>query len=258
VALAYDAVSARFILADEGSDVLQVVSETSGSVTNLVSSGWSKNSRITAVAIDRRRGDLWVAGTDQTEGSTGTLHRLQLISGRLLQTIVVTDDVGPTHFSTLAIGSGALFVLDTARNRIFTLAPKTDTLRVFQTLPADIEPTGLAFADTALYVSHVSGLLRIDLTSKSARPVSASNGVDVSNLHSLAWHRGSLMAVQRNMSGAVTVRVKLNARGNEVTAREVVENAGATAAALSGDAYYFLGGRSHQTGLAFRSVLAGK
>ena len=250
-----DAVSARFVLAYAGSDSLQVLSEAVGTATNLVSFGWAGDSRITAVAIDRRTGDLWVAGS----ANTGlTLYCVQLVSGRLLETITVPDDTGAAHFAALAIGPNALFVLDAAQRRIFTVAAKTQRLRVHATLPPNLEPTGLAYAGTALYVSHAAGLLRVDLTSLAQRRVSASNAVDISNLHSLAWHKGALLGIQRKNTAAIAVRVRLNARGTVATALEVIEPAGATAATLSGDVFYYLTDGTDDTGLTFRSVPAGK
>jgi hypothetical protein len=67
--LAYDAVSDRFVVADESSDIVKVVDERTGHLVNLVSSGWSGAYRVTAVAIDARRGDLWAAGVDITRRS---------------------------------------------------------------------------------------------------------------------------------------------------------------------------------------------
>jgi hypothetical protein len=248
VALAYDAVSARFILAGADSDLLHVVSETSGNAMNLVASGWSGGSPIAAVTIDRRTGNLWVAGG-------GSVFRLQLISGRLLEKFAVAEDAGETAFVALVAAADGVFALDAAQRRIFSIAPARKTLRVFATLPRDVMPTGLASSGPSLYISHSAGLLRIGSASRSARPV-AANRVDVSNLHSLAWHKGALLAIQRK-DAAMTVRVTLNASGTTATALDVLGPAAGSAASLSGDAYYFLANAT-DTGLAFRSVPAGK
>src|SRR5262245_6241126 len=83
-AMAYDAVSGRMVIADSSSDTLKVVSELSTNAVDLVSRGWAGRYRTTAIAIDGRRGDLWVVGSDASTGrSESVLHRVQLISGRL-------------------------------------------------------------------------------------------------------------------------------------------------------------------------------
>jgi hypothetical protein len=48
--------------------------------------------------------------------------------------------------------------------------------------------------------------------------------------------------------------VRLNARGTAVTASESLHATAATAAAMAGDAYYFLAANSGGPGLSFRSI----
>ena len=154
-AIAYDAVSARFVIASGGSDSLQVLSENSGNATNLVSDGWSGNATVSALAIDHRRGDLWVA--EHSDGRAA-LHRLQLISGRELESIAPPADAGTVALVALAVAPDAVFALDTAGRRIFTATAKATALRSFVQL-RDISPTGLAFSRGALYVAHAGGLV---------------------------------------------------------------------------------------------------
>jgi hypothetical protein len=251
-ALAYDAVSARFIVADASSDLLHVVSETSGNATNLVGRGWSGGLRMTALAIDRQTGNLWLAGS----GTGASVYRLQLISGRLLQTFAAPGEGGEAELIALVTSATGVFALDGTGRRILTLAPDREALQVFATLPADIVPTGMASSGASLYVAHTAGVLRIDSRSKAQRALAVAKGIDVSSLHSLAWHKGALLAIQRQ-SAPVAVRVQLNARGTAATGLDVLAPAAASAAALSGDAYYYLTNAS-ETGLVFRSVPLGK
>ena len=82
-ALAYDAVSRRFIIADGRARRVAVVDEHTGQVATLVGEQGALG-EIRGITIDPRRGDLWVA----TLGDEGaSLHRMQLISGRMLQTV---------------------------------------------------------------------------------------------------------------------------------------------------------------------------
>src|SRR4029450_10027156 len=75
VAMAEDAVSGRIVTPDESSDTLKIVSELSTNAVDLVSRGWAGNYRTTAIAIDGRRGDLWVVGADASTGqSESALH----------------------------------------------------------------------------------------------------------------------------------------------------------------------------------------
>ena len=252
-AFAYDAVSARFILADAASDVLRVLSQNSGNATTLVSAGWSGHSTITAVAINRRNGDMWVTAQGET---TSALHRFQLVSGRLLETFSSPDDAGLVRLTAVAVTADAVFVLDAAGHRIFVLATGNKTLRGFAALPKTIAPIGLAHSGAALFVSHATGLLRIDVASRVAQPVTLPTDGDGGDLHSIEWHQNSLLAIRQEPSGARVVRARLNTRGTTVTAIDVIQPARTTAGALAGDDYYFLSEDEADAGLAFRSVPA--
>ena len=86
-ALAYDGVSKRFIIADREARRVAVIDENTGQVSTLVGAQGALGD-VGGIAIDTRQGDLWVvSGGDH--GST--LHKLQLISGRVLQTVVVKN-----------------------------------------------------------------------------------------------------------------------------------------------------------------------
>jgi hypothetical protein len=79
-ALAYDAVSRRYLIADQKARRVAVVDENSGHVSTLAGAQ-ARLGDINGIAIDARQGDLWVITTAE-EGAS--LHRLQLISGREL------------------------------------------------------------------------------------------------------------------------------------------------------------------------------
>jgi hypothetical protein len=252
-ALAHDAVSARFVLADADSDLLRVVSETSGNATNLVTTGWSGGAVVTAVAIDRRTGNLWVAGSAEKQAS---LYRLQLISGRLLETFSVADKIAEARFVAVAVGPNGVFALDATHGRIFTIQRAGKTLDVLTRLPAEIKPTGLALSGSMLYVAHTTGILRVDPVSKGRRALTASNAAEIADMHSLAWHDGALLGIRQG-SAPVTVRVRLNSTGTAATAVDVFGPAASHAAVLSGNAYYYLA-RASDAGLSLRSIPAGK
>ena len=239
------------MVADEGSNTLKIVAEASGHAMDLVSPGWAGNYRTRAIAIDHRRGDLWAAGV---EGTQSAIHRLQLVSGRRLETIAAPTDAGTTSFAALSVAANALFILDTAGRRVFSLASGSQQLRVEASLPNDLELLGLAHTSTALYVSHSAGVMRIDLSSRGQRALSTPKNINASGLRSLAWDNGLLYAVQQSDGAAATVRVRLNTSGTAITALERIEPARSNAATLAGGLYHYLGDRTDGSGAAFRRV----
>ncbi len=82
-AIAHDAVSQRFLIADRKARRIAVVDGNSGHVATLVGAQGALGD-IGGMAIDPRQGDLWVASATD-DGAT--LHKLQLISGRVLSSV---------------------------------------------------------------------------------------------------------------------------------------------------------------------------
>ena len=117
VAMAYDKVSSRLIVADDSTGTLKVVSEVSGNEVDLVSRGWGGGYHSNALVIDSKRGDLWVVGTRIDKRRESVVHRLQLISGRMLYSVPLAEDAGDSRFAAVAL-SGAELVR--ARRRGWT------------------------------------------------------------------------------------------------------------------------------------------
>jgi hypothetical protein len=82
-ALAYDAVSRRYLIADRAARRVAVVDESSGQVSTFVGAQGALGD-IGGIAIDPQQGDLWVVSSTP---SGSVLHRLQLISGRVISTV---------------------------------------------------------------------------------------------------------------------------------------------------------------------------
>lgn len=244
LALAYDGVSGRLVMADGESETLKVLSELSGNAADLVSRGWGGPYRTTAMAIDHARGDLWVVAGATDEDATSApsvLHRLQLISGRLLYSVPAATDRGAIAFSALAVAEGRVYVLDAAGGRLFELLTGQKTLRERAALEVD-GATGLAIAgpDVA-YVAHAQGLLRVMLT--GGRPVRVSSGDDIplSGLRWIGYHGRSILGVQRQPDGShVAVRLRLDGRGRRIMAREELGTAASPAAAIMRDVFYYV------------------
>jgi hypothetical protein len=234
VAMAYDAVSARFVLANAADDGLTVLSETSTNATAFTSAGWSGGLTITALAIDRGAGDLWVAART-TSGAT--LHRLQLISGRRLEALEAPP--GGAEVAAIAPSRDGVFALDARRRRVLRRTPQSKVLSVYASLTPKIEPTGLTVARDALLVAHASGVVRVERPAQRQQPLRAAKAASIGNLHSLGWHDGILMGIQRSADRLSVVRLHLNASGTTVTRVETLAAAASTAATLFGSTYYF-------------------
>ena len=201
--LAYDAVSRRFVVGDRQGRKLAVVDEFSQHVANLAGAQTSGFGEIAAIEIDARQGDLWVVSSD---GSRTALHKLQLISGRLLSTYPIPEGLAPAGLADVAVApSGVVLALDTAGHRLFRLPPHATTPEVAVTLP-DSGPVSIAPAESGIvYVATASGISRVDLAARTANAVKAAKNVDGrAHAHPMARRRsrGSPESVRRHVPGS--------------------------------------------------------
>jgi hypothetical protein len=212
--LAYDRVSSRFILADDRQRKLVIVDERSRHVVDLVTARSAGFYEITALEIDPRRGDLWVVSAEAPEAVTNgpsatALHRLQLVSGRPLERILLSGDMLPARFADVAVTpNGTVLVLDTTGHRILRLRPATHTLTAVATLPVDA--TSLApIDDRTAYVAHSAGLTRVDISTGAVAPVTGGVDVQLAGFERVRWTANSLVGIQRLADGtrrAVRIR----------------------------------------------------
>ena len=258
VALAYDRVSERLILADDSSGTLKVVSALTGTATDLVSSGWGGGHHTNALVIDSQRGDLWVVGDRIGNGLESVVHRLQLISGRLLYSVAPDEGSGAARFVAVALSADSVFVLDAEGRRIFELGRGAKTLRVRVAVPAD-GLTGLTLrGDTVAYVAHAGGILRIDLATKQIESVGAATGIALDGIEWIGYFENSLLAVQRRPDGAMAaVRLRLDRPGRTATAVDAFGAAAARGAAVLGDMFFFLSVSPEGTAVARVNLRSG-
>ena len=246
-AMAYDGVSGRLVLVDAETDTLKVLSELSGNAVNLVSRGWGGNYRTTAVAIDPARGDLWVtaAAIGGAAEAPSVVHRLQLVSGRLLYTVPApSTEPGAepdAELVSIAHSGNTVYALDAAGRRIFELATGTKTLRPRATFKIGGATSLAVGADGAAFVSHPSGVLRVNLANGSSVALTTARGVDISGLVWIARYGAGLLAIQRQADGShAAVRVRLDASGRRATRLDVLGDAASPAATVMGSTFYFL------------------
>jgi hypothetical protein len=241
---AYDVVSGRFLFGDRLGHKLIVVGESSSQAVDLVRAESAGFHEVAAIEIDEKRGDLWVASAD---AGAGTLHRLQLVSGRPLKAFPVPADREPVRFVDLAVTpAGSVLVLDTAGPQLFVLHPGETSLESSVRIAA-VEPASVAAAsdERTAYVAHRDGVSRIDLRGRTATRVTAPKRISLKGFERIRWYRSALIAVTRDRDGSRRiVRLDLNASGTAVTQAAPLESslpaAAETSVTISGDDLLYL------------------
>jgi hypothetical protein len=207
--LAYDGVSGRLVVGDRLGRKLMVVGDASTNAIDLVRSESAGFNDIGSLEIDARRGDLWVvSGAD----GTGTLHRVQLVSGRPLRSYRAPNTAGALTDISVTKG-GSVVVLDGGTPQLLILRPAASALERLLSLNAPAPVSVAAGDDEAIvYVAHAEGLTRIDLAARTAKPLS------VTGLEQIRSYRQQLIATRVNGDGShEIVRVELNGKGTAVT-----------------------------------------
>jgi hypothetical protein len=256
--LAYDAVSRRFIVGDRHARKLAVIDEFSHHVANLASAQSSGFGDIEALEIDVRLGNLWVVSNEPgpRQGTAGsstpgtivkpTVHKLQLVSGRLLASYVLPEQFGEARFADVAAtADGSVMVLDSAGRRLFRLLPKAQALELAATL-GEVQAMSVAPGPgEGMYVATKDGITYIDLGSRAATPLKANKNVDLGGVTRVRWFKGALIGVQQADGGTFrAIRISLAGDGRTATAVRVLDPSLATsdptAATVSGGMLYYL------------------
>ncbi|CAN5821237.1 hypothetical protein BH24ACI5_BH24ACI5_14540 [soil metagenome] len=111
-ALVYDAISRRFIVADRRARRIAVIDATTGGVATLVGPQGDLG-EIGGITIDSQQGDLWVVSSG--EGGVQHLHRIQLISGRVLRRVPLSGMSGQAVALAFVPDAGLVVSDDTGR-----------------------------------------------------------------------------------------------------------------------------------------------
>jgi hypothetical protein len=244
--IAYDGTSRRFLFGDVTGRRLFVVGEGSDRAVDLVRADSAGFEDVRAIAVDSKRGDLWVASS-AADGTGGAIHRLQLISGRTRAKIAVPGQ-GPTHLGDLTVsGDGTVFVLDSGTRRLLVLRAGASTVDLLMPLTAD-QPASIAVDDSGrwVYLAHAEGIARIDARARRASPLMAANGIALTGFESIRLHRDTLVGSQAQPDGSrALVRLQLDRDRRGVMAAARIDtpamSAGEqTAVTISGDDLYYL------------------
>lgn len=215
--LAHDAVSRRFIVGDRRENKLVIFDDVFKRATDMVGAHSAGFFALSAVEIDHRRGDLWVANSSGSRGAS--LHKLQLVSGRVLFELEVPEEMGAAAFVDAAILSdGHVLLLDAEGKRLLGVSPATREFQRAATLEAEALAS-IASMDGHVYVAHRDGMLRVELATRTANRVRDAPA----GLLRIRPDRGALIAVQATNDGRRIVRLRLDAAGRRVHRVDVLD-----------------------------------
>jgi hypothetical protein len=240
IGLAYDAASRRFVVGDRRANKLMVADEVFKRVNDLIGAASGGFGALDALAIDGKRGDLWVTSSNGDRGAA--IHKLQLVSGRVLTRIDVPPELQPATLNDIFVSdAGVVWLLDSRGRRVLRLKPAGQ--QVERAIPFQLDsPSSMALAEDKAYIAHAAGLALIDLNTGTVSEVRAAKNVVVTGVQRVRWNHGSLVAIQSDGSGTSRlVRFRLGRNGHTATAMDVLDgiDTDGTALTISRDAVYY-------------------
>jgi hypothetical protein len=241
VGLAYDSASRRFVVGDGDGNKLMVADEVFDHVNDLIGAASAGFGRLSAVEIDTRRGDLWVTSSDGNGASS--IHKLQLVSGRVLSQIAVPSELQPIVLSDFAVSDdGTLVLVDSQGARLLRI--KSTGGRFERPVSLHVStPSSIAPANGVTYVAHADGLSVVDTASGRVTSIQPAKGVSLATLRRIRWARGALVGIQEDRTGSRLVRIRLNSNRHRATAVEPMDggmHSAGTALTISRDAAYYV------------------
>lgn len=241
VGLAYDSASRRFVLGDGDSNKLMVADEVFNHVNDLIGAASAGFGRLSAIEIDTRRGDLWVTSSDGN--GTSSIHKLQLVSGRVLSQIALPSELEPIVVSDFAIfDDGTLALVDSQGARLLRVKSNGD--RFDRPIALHVStPSSIAPANGVTYVAHAEGLSVVDTASGRVTSIQPAKGVSLTTLRRIRWGRGGLIGIQEDGTGSRLVRIRVNSNRHRATAIEPLDGdvqSTGTALTISRDAAYYV------------------
>ncbi|MGE3843164.1 MAG: hypothetical protein AB7I50_16450 [Vicinamibacterales bacterium] len=221
--LAYDAVSHRFLFGAAAARKVVVVGDGRDEVVDLVRASSAAFADISALAIDARRGDLWVASGSPAAGVTSgggdaALHKLQLISGRPLARFTFPKERPGLRIVDLAVArDGAVLALDAGHGGIWRLPRQGGAVaRVVELEGLRVRSLAATDTDGRVFVAHDDGLVAVDLATGRTTAVEGDAEQEFNDLVSIRWMNGRLVAVQRTSEGTRILSLRVT-RQNRMT-----------------------------------------
>lgn len=256
-ALTYDEAGSRFLVGSLYKKKIVQVRRDGTRMSDFATADTAGFGGVLGLRIDPSRGVLWVnsAATPEVEGydpktqeGRSHLHALELRTGKLIASLAPRG-AGPHLLNDLAISRpGDVYVTDSAAGAVHRVAAGTRALEPFVTIGGGLYPNGLALdaAERTLYVASAAGISRVDLATRRVTLVEPAGDIALSGIDGLYMHRGTLVAVQNNLSGVSrVVRFTLDPTGRRVTAAHVLESnlpefQILTTGVLVGDDFYYI------------------
>jgi len=222
--LAYDVARKRWLVSSVRSGAVLAI-DLKGKVTTLTDVPWG----VCGIAVDARRGLLWattsalgqVEGLPAADKGKSALLKIDLASGKVLETLLPRDKEPHTFADVVVAPSGEVFVSDSEGPVMFRVAGSM--LEPFVRGPF-LSMQGIAPSGDFLYVAdYTKGLFVVDLRTREIRPVRVPPTASLLGVDGIyAVDERTLVATQNGTSPNRIIRIRLAQGGMAVSSVETM------------------------------------
>lgn len=218
-AMVYDAVSARLVLGDRDGRKVRVLGDGFDAPVDLVRAESAGFGAVMAVDIDRVRGDLWVASAQDAAGGAGGLHRMQLVSGRPLQTLAPPAGQQPWHPVAVHVAPTAVITADD-QGQLWGASAGAAVLRRIATVPGRgrLALAAVPGRDEVVLVASATQVWTVALDTGRVLEVSSPVEGALVGIEQMAAWSDRVVVVQRKPDGTRHLaQWRLTDRGRQAT-----------------------------------------
>jgi sugar lactone lactonase YvrE len=229
-----------------------------GAVKELVPEGRDGLWSALGIAVDAKRRVLWVCSTahPQTRGARpedlgkAALFAFHADSGKLLGRYPLDGGATGHSCDSVAVSSrGDAYVSDGNTGAVYWLRQGGKALETFLAAGTLISAQSLAFAprEKVLFIAdYAQGVFRVDLASRKAVLLPGPADASFAGIDGLAFHKGSLVAVQNGIEPNRVARLRLSPgldriEGLEVLARNLPVFDGPGLGTMVDGTFYYVG-----------------
>src|SRR4051812_34512473 len=190
---------------------------------------------VMGMRVDPKRRLLWVCTASQpqmmnfkeSEKDITGIFSYDLKTKKLLKKYLVPQDGKPHWLGDLVIDSrGDVFTTDSLNPAIYKIDREKDSLELFLTDAAFVNPQGLAFSSDEMHLfmaDYLKGIFSIEMKTRNVSLVTPDASMNLLGIDGLYSYQGGLVAVQNGLPPNRIVGLVLDSSASRVLQFKVLE-----------------------------------
>ena len=216
-----------------------------GTVSEFVPTGQNGLAEVLGIRMDPKDGSVWVASGENAQNAA-LFHFSP--TGQFIGKYPPPGDKSDHLFNDLVVcRDGDIFLTDSYANEVYVLPHGQSTLVPLRTARSLCYPNGIALTpdDRTVFIADAFGVLVLDRTNSSTRPIQPGAHITLSGFDGLYTWRDCLVGVQNSLGSPRVALVRLSADRTQTAGITLPEYRTQftqlpTTGAVVGDTFYYI------------------